>query len=497
MKKLNYYFIILLFSGISTAVNSQTWTQIGASINGEAEGDYSGQSISLNSDGLIAAIGAWGNDGNGPDAGHVRIYRNNSETWAQIGEDIDGEAADDLFGFTVSLNFSGSIVAIGAYKNDGNGLDAGHVRIYQNNSGTWTQMGEDIDGEGIGDYSGCSVSISSDGMILAIGARNNDGNGSDAGHVRIYQNNSGIWTQVGDDIDGEAEGDHSGWSVCLSSDGSVVAIGAPSNDKNGIASGHVKVYKNNSGTWSQIGVAIDGEAEGDYFGRSVSLSSDGMVLAVGAIYNDGNGPDSGHTRIYQNNSGTWVQIGGDIDGEAESDYSGYSVSLSSDGSVVGFGAHGNDKNGIDAGHVRIYQNNSGVWTQIGEDIEGEAEGDWCSSVSLSSDGSVVAICSAGNDENGDNAGHTRIFKLLTTNVGAISLNDHLIYPNPTNGIIKLDFAESNIKKITISDINGKTIIEKTTIQQNGIINLSQFVSGIYIISIQTDKEIFITKIVKE
>ena len=54
----------------------------------------------------------------------------------------------------------------------------------------------------------------------------NDGTSSDAGHVRIYENNNGTWTQIGSDKDGEAYYDHSGWSVSLSSDGSVVAIGA-------------------------------------------------------------------------------------------------------------------------------------------------------------------------------------------------------------------------------------------------------------------------------
>jgi hypothetical protein len=70
-----------------------------------------------------------------------------------------------------------------------------------------TQVGTDIDGEAAGDYSGGnssgqSVSLSSDGSTLAIGAIRNNGNGSDAGHVRIYKNVSGIWTQVGSDIYG-------------------------------------------------------------------------------------------------------------------------------------------------------------------------------------------------------------------------------------------------------------------------------------------------------
>ena len=45
-------------------------------------------------------------------------------------------------------------------------------------------------------------------------------------HVRVYQYNidSNEWEQIGKDIDGEAEYDYSGSSVSLSSDGNIVAI---------------------------------------------------------------------------------------------------------------------------------------------------------------------------------------------------------------------------------------------------------------------------------
>ena len=148
-------------------------------------------------------------------------------------------------------------------SNDGNGSTSGHVRVYQNISGTWTKLGSDIDGEAAGDQSGISVSLSSDGTIVAIGAVGNDGNGSYSGHVRVYQNISGTWTQLGGDIDGEAAGDQSGISVSLSSDGTIVAIGAYGNDGNGTSSGHVRVYQNISGTWTKLGGDIDGEAAGD------------------------------------------------------------------------------------------------------------------------------------------------------------------------------------------------------------------------------------------
>jgi hypothetical protein len=77
-------------------------------------------------------------------------------------------------------------VAIGAPYNDGNGSDSGHVRVYKNISDVWTQIGTDIDGEAAIDYSGSSVSLSSDGSVVAIRAFINDGNGTDSGHVRVY-----------------------------------------------------------------------------------------------------------------------------------------------------------------------------------------------------------------------------------------------------------------------------------------------------------------------
>ena len=166
-----------------------------------------------------------------------------------------------------------------------------------------------------------------------------------------------VFSQIGNDIDGEADYDESGTSVSLSSDGTIVAIGAPGNgvDANGDPSsrGHVRVYQYTSGnTWDQLGADIDGEADSDFSGTSVSLSSDGTRVAIGALVNDGNGLSSGHVRVYQYTSGNWTQLGADIDGEATDDQSGKSVSLSSDGTTVAIGAPGN---GVDAnGHVRIY-----------------------------------------------------------------------------------------------------------------------------------------------
>jgi predicted RecA/RadA family phage recombinase len=131
-----------------------------------------------------------------------------------LGADIDGEASDDQSGYSVSFSSDGSRVAIGAQANDGNGSTSGHVRIFSYTPAgvsSWTQVGLDIDGEATVDISGWSVSLSSDGSRVAIGATlNDDGPGSTSGHVRIYDYNGSVWVQVGADIDGEAEFETSG-----------------------------------------------------------------------------------------------------------------------------------------------------------------------------------------------------------------------------------------------------------------------------------------------
>ena len=99
-----------------------------------------------------------------------------NKKWIQMGESIDGEAINDQSGWIVRLSSDGSIVAIGALYNDGNGINSGHVRVYQFilNSGSWSQLGQDIDGEHGYDLSSYSIDLSSDGKILAIGAPLND-----------------------------------------------------------------------------------------------------------------------------------------------------------------------------------------------------------------------------------------------------------------------------------------------------------------------------------
>ena len=336
----------------------------------------------------------------------------------QLGTDINGESGKgENFGGSISLDMHGDRVAVGDPKNDGTGTDAGHVKVYEYSSGSWSQLGADIDGEAAGDLFGGSVSMSHNGNRVAIGAEENDGRtleeGADrvynnVGHVRVYEYSGGSWSQVGADIDGKTNGDHTGVSVSMDLDGDRVAIGSPDNGE-----GFVRVYEYSGGSWSQLGADIDGEAAGDLFGISVSLDSDGDRVAIGAEENDGGGSNAGHARVYEYSSGSWSQLGADIDGESAGDLFGGSVSIDSDGSHVAIGAEENDGAGSNAGYVRVLEYNGTRWREVGYDIDGDGVGDlFGSAVSIDSDGDGVAIGGPGEDA----IGYVAIFNPIDNDV---------------------------------------------------------------------------------
>ena len=393
---------LILISSI--IINAQT--QVGNDMDGEGIDDNSGWSISLSPDGNRVAIGGIYNDGNGDDSGHVRIYEWDGSAWTQLGNDIDGEAAGDRFGQAVSLSEDGSIVAIGADQDDGSGSNTGYASIYEWDGSNWIQVGDNIEGEATSDRFGHTISLSEDGSIVAIGADRNDGNGNDAGHIRIYELIDGTWTLLGADIEGEFAGDRFGYSISISADGTRVAAGS---DTHSGAAGHVRIYDFDGSDWAQVGSDIDGENPSDFSGWSIDLSSNGNYIVIGAPFNDGNGDDAGHVRVYQFSDGDWTQVGSDIDGENANDVSGWSVSIAADGSRVAIGAV---LNGTNSGHTRTFELDNGNWSQVDSDIDGEDIGDWFGySVSLSSSGERVAASGIFNDGGGSDAGHVRIYDL--------------------------------------------------------------------------------------
>jgi Flp pilus assembly pilin Flp len=375
------------------------------------------------------------------------------------------------------------------------------VEIYENAGGTWTQIGEDIEGENFQDVSATSISLSDDGSIVAIGAPRSDGTAENSGHVRVFENVGGAWIQIGQDIEGEQEQGRLGNSVALNGEGNIVAIGASQHDENGTNTGEVKIYENLGGTWTQLGGDINGVSPFENAGFRVALSEVGNIVAISSVSSNANGANSGHVRIFENIGGVWTQIGEDINGEAADDFSGWSIALSASGNVIAIGAVWNDGNGSNSGHLRIFQNIGGVWTQMGEEINGEAAFDESGySVDISADGSIVAIGGPSNDGNGAFSGHVRVFDLSTVlSIPTIDLESSIsFYPNPSNDFINISSNRDQLLKIELYNMTGSLIFKTDLNADTYSLNIANYQSGLYLLRVfGQNNDIINTKIVKE
>jgi len=92
----------------------------------------------------------------------------------------------------------------------------------------------------------------------------------------------------------------------------------------------VFTYMSESQLWSQVGFDIEPTQDWGQLGISVALSGDGMRLAAGAYFTRPQLTDQrGRVIVYEQQNGTWQQIGQHIDGEMKDSLLGWSVAMSS------------------------------------------------------------------------------------------------------------------------------------------------------------------------
>lgn len=143
---------------------------------------------------------------------------------------------------------------------------------------------------------------------------------------------------------------------------------------------------------SQIGTALNGEAEENQFGRAVAISGDAKTVAVGGPYNAENGLNSGHARVFRFQQGNWAQQGDDLDGDTTTTQFGWSVALDSSGNTLAVASHYSGFFGHPTGYIRAYQWDGINWTQLGDDIMDVAQFNGLNStIELSASGTQLVI----------------------------------------------------------------------------------------------------------
>ena len=466
---MNKLISIFVFTSI---IISQNVSQLGLSIGGTSAGDLSGNSVSMNAAGDRIAIGSPGGDVGGDNAGHVRIYSYVNSSWVQLGADILGEAAGDQSGFSVSLNSAGDRIAIGAPGNDGNGAGAGHTRVYQYANGTWSKLGIDLNALA-GEQSGYSVSMNAVGDRVAVGAPLSTCNPNELfgcypfGAVRIWQQTSnGGWSILGDKIVNDS-GQKGGYSVSLNAAGDRVAMGIPKGGRYGIA----RVYGFSSNKWSKLGGDMSTNVYAE-FGWSVALDSVGSRIVVGHPNGSRGGGGIGYpgrVSVFEFDNNIWSKLGETIDGgggvylEGGGETLGESVSINAKGNriILGGSYRNLDKfsnpNRVSPGVVRVYDLNNGNWTETINKIVGDSlEGYFGNSVAVSADGDRFVVGAFNNNKNGENAGIVKSYEFnLQMKIAAANKNNVSIPSGSTtnDSSITLTFTSSkSTSDFTIEDI---------------------------------------------
>ena len=330
--------------------------------------DRFGRNVAISGDTVV--VGALWNSEGGAEAGSAYIFERDHggvDNWGQVIKLLASDAqAGTRFGSSVAVD--GDTVVVGADYDDENGTNAGSAYVFERNQGgdnNWGQLTKLMAPIGLPwDLFGCSVALSQD--TLVVGAYWDSEIASSSGAVYVFERNQGGQNNWGfvkklTASDG-AGGDYFGYRLSLSGD--TLVVGAHCNDDGGLNSGSAYIFIRDNGgpdNWGQLKklTAFDAAA-GDYFGVSVAISGDNIV--VGAEHDDDRAIDSGSVYIYGRDQGGTDKWGqriklGAADG-ASYDSFGLRVAMSDD--IVAIGSPHDDDMGSDSGSVYILDGIPGI-----------------------------------------------------------------------------------------------------------------------------------------
>ena len=218
-------------------------------------------------------------------------------------------------------------------------------------------------------------------------------------------------------------GDYFGRSVSLSGDGKVAAVSAAWDDDVAVDSGAVYVcIQNSMGQWDTVqklkASDVTGSAHLGGIGtqtgqlRGVSISGDGSIIVAGSSYNAANGSASGAAYVFEKSGSTWTQFQKIVASDgAANDHFGASVSVSRDGSTIAVGSPYDDTS-ANQGAAYIFEKVGGTWTQVQKIVQSDTLANTSfggTGVELTDDGTTILVGADHHDTAGTDSGSAYIF----------------------------------------------------------------------------------------
>jgi hypothetical protein len=387
----------------------------------------------------------------------------------------DNSAAGEKFGSATALSADGNTMVVGApFRGTDGGVSPGAAYVFTKNSAGWAQQAilTPSDNPTENKEFGFSVAISADGNTVAVGApKRAKGTILGAGAGYIFGRIGSVWMLHGDpivDLSYATTNGKFGYSIALSGDGNTVVFGSPASDYNlPNSSSNIGIVQTNkrpllgAGLWPYITVTHPG-IQNQAFGCSVSLSFDGLTMAVGACGDDftspgiilnntqvrtGTSTNSGSAYVYKFNA-PFALWGFDSGGApdvwfkpnlvAAGDLFGSWVSLSADANTLAVGAPGQSAT---QGAAYVYQKTN-VWTEVLIKASNPGSGDeFGATAALTADGLTLAVSAPNEDgntpgvngainESGMNTGAVYVFKPGSNGWSNWQQQSYVKAPNP-------------------------------------------------------------------
>lgn len=234
------------------------------------------------------------------------------------------------------------------------------------------------------DGTGDAMAISDDGTRIIVGTDYRPWQSIDTvGYARVYELNGNTWQPLGQDVTDENNGDEFGHTVCISSNGSRIAIGG---------SKGVKVYDLVGGTWQQVGsrLIVPGMDTAIYEIAFIRFSDDGNTLAISAS------SQISRVIVYEFSGNDWVQKGGNFSSDLRNEFG-----LSADGNRIVFYACCDPQTTERIVWAYEYQNS--VWNMLGDTMRLPAGYRWADGIDISGDGNRVVFSLENMDNSANGA----------------------------------------------------------------------------------------------
>ena len=406
-----------------------------------------GVSVAVSSDGTTMVAGA---NGYSSYTGAAYIYIKSGDVWVQT-QKLLGISASDDFGYSVAISNDGSIIAIGAY---GRSSSTGAVYIYTKSGTVWS-LTQTLSGVSSNNFFGFSISMSGDGVSIAVGAYAvNGGTYNHEGRVYVYVKSGPTWslTQTLSASDAYSDGQF-GYSVAMSNDGSTMIIGSIAYYSSPAPhAGYAYIFTKSGGTWSETQKITPSDATSNkFFGHSVSISNSGAVVVVGA---NGDNGYIGAAYIFTKSGATWSQTQKltPSDG-ASNDYFGTSVSVSGNGNVIGIGSPSYDiGTDVDSGAVYVFTKSGSTWYQTQKMIPYDSwyGGQFGYSVAVSNNSELMFVGMTENSSSLSSAGAIYVFDDIAVNIAL---------PSPINGKVFTIKKIDNTNNLVTIDASGLATID--------------------------------------